>query len=172
MKTVDIVLLVILLFGAYKGYKTGLLMELVTLLALIIGIIGAFKLLHNGVEFLSKHLEVSDTVLPFISFILIFIIIVILVNILGKSLKKILDMTLLGSFDNLVGSIVGILKWAFGISVIFWLLNSFNLGFPASVTDGAYLYPVVQAFAPKVIDWLSVIFPVLEGFVEGIKEMI
>lgn len=147
-------------------------MEIVTILALILGIIGGFKLLHSGMDFLDQHFDINGTILPYVSFILIFVLIVILVNLLGKSIKKVLDMTLLGNFDNLVGSIIGFLKWAFAISVIIWISSGFGLDFPADWTHNSFLFPFVEAVAPKVIEWLGAVFPFLEGMVDSVKEML
>ncbi|MDH5379616.1 MAG: CvpA family protein [Cyclobacteriaceae bacterium] len=172
MKTIDIVLLIILLFGAYRGYRKGFLMEIIAIAALILGIIGGFRLLHVGMEFLDERFDINGTILPYVAFLLIFIAIIILVNLLGKSLKTLIDLTLLGSFDNLAGSLIGILKWAFGISVIFWISGSFNLAFPQETTEGAFIYPLIESFAPTVINGLGYIFPFLEGFVNSVREIL
>ena len=172
MSTLDIILLIFLAYGAFRGFRKGLVMEIVTILALIIGIIGAFKLLHQGMAFLDKHFEIGGTILPYVSFIIIFIIIVILINVLGKSVKKVLDMTLLGSFDNMVGAIIGMLKWAFAISVIIWLSNAVSLTFPDDWVSGSFLYPLIEPVAPITFDFLAYIFPFLKGLVDNIGELL
>ena len=166
------VILVLLLFGAYRGYKKGLMMEVIAILAFILAIIGSFKLLHAGMDFLDRHFEISGKLLPYIAFIVIFIVIIILVNMLGKWIKKLLDMTLLGSFDNVAGAIIGILKWAFGISVLIWITISFDVNLSEKWSEGALLYPWVEAFAPKVVQWISSVFPFLEGLYDMVREML
>ena len=115
MSILDIVLLIILALGAFSGFRKGFVMEIVSILAFILAIIGSFKLLQEGMTFMQEQFDVSGKLLPYLTFIIIFILIILVVNLLGKALKKILDMTLLGSFDNLAGAVIGLFKWASGL---------------------------------------------------------
>lgn len=172
MNTADIVILIVLAWGAFKGFRKGFIMEIVSVLALFLGILGAFKLLHFGMDWLDEYFEISGQLLPFVSFILLFIGIVILVNLLGKSVKKILDMALLGGFDSLAGAIIGIIKWAFGLSLLVWLSESFNVGPSEEITESSIFYPFIETMAPNVLDFLSGILPFANGLIESIEEML
>lgn len=170
MSILDIILLGIILFGAYKGYRKGFLLEVISIIAFFLAIVGGFKLLHLGVQFLDDHFQISGELLPYISFILIFIVIILLVNLLGKALKKIIDLTLLGSIDNLAGALLSMLKWAFGVSVILWLSNSFGIDPPEKWTVNSVLYPHVLRFAPLMVEYFSVIMPFAQDLFEIIKD--
>ncbi|MDN5201554.1 CvpA family protein [Fulvivirgaceae bacterium BMA10] len=172
MGTLDIIFLVVLGFGAYRGYKKGLLLELIGFLALVIAIVGAFKLLHVGIAFLENHFNGFSHILPFIAFILLFVGIIILINILGRAIKKILDLTLLGSVDNLFGAILGILKWSFGVSLFLWLITKAGFGLPEHLTENTFLYPIIEPIGPQVIDFVASIVPYSEELIDSIKEMI
>ncbi len=172
MSTVDIVLIIILAYGAFRGYRKGLLMEIIGLAALILGIIGGFKLLQEGMSFLDQYFSISGQILPYLAFILIFILIVIAVNLIGKWTKKIMDMTLLGSFDNAAGAILGILKWAFGVSALIWITTAFNVGLAESWNENSVIFPVVESFAPMVVTWLENVFPFLEGLYEMVRDFL
>lgn len=163
MKIVDIVLILILLFGAYRGYQKGLLLEILTFLALIIAIISAFHLLHSGVQFLSNYFKDSK-LLPFIAFIIIFILVFMGIFFLSKVLKKIVDYTLLGRFDKYAGAILGVCEIAFGVSMILWLCHNAHVDLPRSYTNGTFLYPNLIAFAPKVVSWVSYVIPFQDIF--------
>lgn len=145
-------------------------MEIISLLALVLGIIGGFKLLHLGMEWLDQHANINGNLLPYISFVAIFLIIVIGMNFLGKLLKKVLDMTLLGSIDNLTGSLLGLLKWAFGISIILWLTASFGLLLPERAIENSTLFEYIEPIAPVVVDYISTIFPFAHGLFDTILE--
>lgn len=169
MSTIDIILLVPLLIGAYKGYKKGFFQEVVAILAFILAIVGGFKLLHVGMDLLDEYFSISGEILPYIAFILIFLIIIIGVSLLGKAIKKILDLTLLGTVDNFAGMIVSVLKWTFGLSVLFWLSSSVGIEPSEEMTEGAYIYPVVVGFAPKVVSALSAVLPFATDLFDMIK---
>lgn len=147
-------------------------MEVVSILAFILGIIGAFKLLHMGMDLLSEYFSISGTLLPYVSFILIFLIIIIGVNFLGRALKKIIDLTLLGGVDNIAGAMISVLKWGFGISILLWLSASFGLDMPEEWQTGSLLYPYVFDFAPLVVGKFSFFMPFAHDLFDTIKDFL
>ena len=169
MKTLDIILLIPLVFGAYLGFKKGLLLEIVSLVALVVAIIGAFKLLDFGMEVLQPYFESWEQALPIISFVLLFVGILLIVNLIGKIVKKILDMTLLGGLDNFAGSVIGLLKWAFGVSLVLWLGESINISVSADMAEGTYIYPIVASIAPFVVELISSYMPFIQDVFNQLK---
>lgn len=171
MKTLDIILLVPLIFGAVMGFKKGLLLEIVGILAFVLGIIGGFKLMEVGMTYLDDYFEDFDNLLPFISFLVIFLAILLLVNLVGKAVKKLVDMTLLGGVDKFAGAIVGIAKWAIGLSLILWLTNNFGIELPGQEEE-LVLYPYLVDLGPNLIQSIGVVLPFAEEMIDSIKELI
>ena len=122
MNILDIVIIIPLVFGAFKGFRKGLLMELVSLLSLLLAVVSSFYFMQQGVVLLSPYLGDDNSLLPVFSFVIIFIVVLMGVFYLGKILKKILDVTLLGSIDDVAGAILGLLKWGLVFSLFLWLL--------------------------------------------------
>lgn len=147
-------------------------MELATILAFVLAIIGGFWLLQWGMDLLDQHFEINGNLLPYISFILIFIGIVLFVNLVGKMLKKVLDITLLGSVDAFAGGIVGLLKWTFGVSILLWLTTNMGLLIPAEYINNSKLYPYIVSVAPTVVEYVAILWPLAEDIFHPIKEMI
>jgi membrane protein required for colicin V production len=104
MKTLDLLIIVPLLWGAYIGYKQGLLMSLVGILAFVLAVILGFKLMDTGLDLLKPYFSSSNRFLPYIAFAAIFFPIILLVNKLGQLLRKSIQYTLIGSFDSMAGS--------------------------------------------------------------------
>ena len=171
MNTLDIILIVILGIGAVTGFRRGFIMEIVSILAFILAIIGAFKLLQVGMTFMQENFQLSGKLLPYLTFIIIFVAIVILVNLIGKAIKKMLDMTLLGSFDNLAGALIGILKWTFGLSVLFWIFNYFQFNPIERYSENSFIYPQVVSFAPVVVDYISALLPFAKDLFSTVQEV-
>lgn len=169
MKIVDIVILLILVLGAFRGFQKGLLLEVIGLVAFFLGIWGGFRLMPLGVDFLERFLDFKG-LLPFISFIIIFIGIVLAVNLLGMVLKKTIDMTILGSFDDLAGSLAGVLKWAISISFLIWLLGFFNFSLGVEYTEGAVIYPFIASLAPWLIETISTVMPFVKEFFDTVEK--
>jgi membrane protein required for colicin V production len=169
MKTLDIILLIPLFFGAFLGFRKGLLLEIVSLIALILAIVGAFKLLDYGMEVLQPYFQNWEQALPIISFIFLFIAILLIVNLIGKIVKKILDMTLLGWLDNFAGAVIGLLKWAFGVSLVLWMGESIEISVSEEMAEGTYIYPIVASIAPFVVDLISGYIPFIQDVFDQLK---
>jgi membrane protein required for colicin V production len=164
LKIIDLILLLLILIGAYRGFKKGLLVEILTLFALLIAIISGMKLTHSGVNYFSDSNPNSEKWLPFAVFLLIFILVFIGIFYLGKTLKNILDYTLIGDFDSWIGAVVGALKVAFGISLLLWLIHYAKIDIPKSYTADSIIYPSLIHFAPEVVRYVSYVIPFQDVF--------
>lgn len=172
MNTIDIIILIFLLIGAYTGFRRGMLMEIISLVAFFAAILAGIKLLDWGISVLSAYIEGYDSLLPIIAFTIIFIGIIVLLNVIGKAVKKIIDMTLLGSLDDIIGSLMGIVKWALFISIFFWIFESFGGKISESSSEDSMLYEPIASFAPGLFNMFSGLFPYFMEFFEHAKEMV
>ena len=170
MSILDIILIVGLALGAYTGYKKGLWVSLVSILAFILAIILGFFLLQKGVDLLSKYITGLSGILPYLSFLMIFTLVAFLVNLLGKFVKRTIDFTLLGSIDSVAGAVVGVLKWSIGISFLLWLTGHIGIDLPGQ--SGSIIYKWIQPIAQIVIDLVSAYIPFLKSAFQEIKEML
>ncbi len=68
MSKIDIFLVILILIGAYSGYKQGFLMELFSVIAIILGIFGGFKLMGEAMLLLQKNFNADKSILPYIAF--------------------------------------------------------------------------------------------------------
>ena len=60
MSKIDIILIIPLLWGAFMGFRKGLVLELASLVGLILGIYGAIKFCDFTAEKLIEYVEVSE----------------------------------------------------------------------------------------------------------------
>ena len=167
----DLLILLVLAIGGYFGFKKGFLIEIISILAFVIATMSAFKLLHTTIHFFKNHFD-SGSMAPVIAFITVFVGVFFLIFTLGKFLTNMLRYTLFGSIDKFAGALVGVIKYAFAISVIFWLLHASGLDkMYLQQTKGAMIYPYIIDFARKFISWISYIIPFTDVF-ESIKKVI
>jgi membrane protein required for colicin V production len=156
---IDIALVIIVILGTVKGYKEGFLMELFSLLGIILGILGGFKLMGIALIYLSSEFDLDEKILPYIAFAVIFITIVLVVTLIGRSLKLYIDKSFLGRVDQAAGALLGLFKTAFLLSVVIWLLSSFHFQFPEKWSDDSKILPKIDAIAPEVAAWVGTFFP-------------
>ncbi len=160
MSGVDIALCAFIIIGAYIGYREGFLMELFSFAALLLGVLGGFKLLGWAMIFLSDQFNIDQKVLPYVAFAAVFIAIVIVVRLLGRMLKVSIDKTFLGRIDEVAGACLGFFKTIFILSVVIWIIDSLNFDLPQGWIDNSWILPRVAGFAPLITRWISEIFPV------------
>ena len=159
MSGIDIVLALLILVGAYHGYKAGFLLELFSLVAIVLGVLAGFKFMGWAMVVLGEKVHINKDVLPYVAFAVVFIAVVIVVNLLGKLVKASVDKTLLGPLDDVGGALVGLVRTTFVFSIALWIVDSLNLSFISEWTEGSWLYPMVAGVAPRFTHWISGFFP-------------
>ena len=135
-------------------------MSLFSLLAIILGILGGFRLMGWEMILLANEFNIDKVVLPYIAFSVVFVAIVIAVRLLGNVIKLSIDKSFLGSADQIAGAFLGVFKTAFLLSVFLWIIDSLRIDLPERWVSDSWLYPKVSAFAPVITSWISDIFPV------------
>ncbi len=171
MSTADVIILVILVLGAYGGYRKGLILELIAIVAFFLAIFGGFKLLHVGMEYVSRVYDGFGSLLPFVAFLVLFVLILVVVNVAGNVLKRIIDWTPLGVVDNFAGAIVGVLKWSLLLSIFLWVMTSLDINLPDYLTNNSKILPLVTGFAGQVSHFISTVFPSFENFIQTLEEL-
>lgn len=169
MGILDIIFLVLLLFGGYRGYQKGLLMELISLSSIFLAIIVSMRFMPLVSGMLGKFLPQLEGFIPIISFVIVFVAVLVLLNILGKSVKKVLDLTLLGSLDDILGLVVGLGKVSLVLSFIIWSYNNLLGEMPTEWTTKSVLFPYIQKLAPFLIENLAFLFPYMENIKDKIQ---
>ena len=104
---IDLVILIPLLYGMYKGFTKGLILSLATLLGLFLGIYGGVKFSHITAQFLLRYFEID---VPLIAFSVTFLMLLVGVYLLGKILSKFIDVLALGFFNKVAGALFGVSK--------------------------------------------------------------
>jgi membrane protein required for colicin V production len=160
-----------LAFGAMGGFRKGFILEIITLLALILAVIGGFHFLHWGMSVLSDNFQLSGRFLPFLAFILIFVAIIAIVNAIGQALKKIIHMAFLGGIDRIAGAVLGALKFVFLFSILIWVFQVFGVEIPQHLQDDSFFYTYVVALAPATVEIFSFIIPASSDLMDKISEL-
>src|ERR1700685_2166190 len=126
MNTFDIIIIVLLLIGAVRGFMKGFVYEIATLGSLFLGMFVAFKLAYLVQPTLRKIGNMDAHLLAVLSFILMFLIVIVGMYFLAKLFTSLIDKAGLGVFNKLMGALFGILKFAFIISILIYFFNHFN----------------------------------------------
>ena len=158
MNYIDIIIAIPLLWGLYKGFTKGIILEAATLIALGLAIWGAVKFHDFVTVWMRESLNWTSKYMPVISFALIFIGVLVLVFAIAKLLEKIIKAVALGFLNKLAGGIFGILKFGLILSVVIFLLNAIEKNYsfiPPDIKNKSVLYEPVGKIAPLIIPGLK-----------------
>jgi len=158
MNFLDIILIIPIIWLAYKGFKKGLIIELTSLLALILGVYLAYYFSDYAADFLRDMFNVGEKYMSIISFALTFIVVVVAVFAIGKMLEKFIDIILLGFINKLAGSFFGILKAVFILSIIIYIINGFDHNqniISNKLRDNSLLYNPISSVAEIILPKLN-----------------
>jgi membrane protein required for colicin V production len=147
----DIILLIPLLWFGYNGYKKGLIIEISSLAAFILGLYFAFYFSNFTAGYLRQFFNIQPKYMAAVSFIVTFIGVVIIVLALAKLLEKFINILMLGFVNKLLGAVFGMLKGALFLSVIILIINYFDAGKSIVKPEAAkksIFYEPVQSLAP------------------------
>ena len=158
MNILDIIFLVPLLFALYRGFKKGLIHMAASLVALVLGIIGAIKLRPLFASLLDSLFDISSDYMNVIAFSVAFVSIVLVVHLVAFVVEKLIKAVALSFVNRLLGMGFGLLVTAFVISMILWPVNQVNgekqIIKPERI-EGSFLYKPLSAFAPAVFPYLK-----------------
>lgn len=126
MNYFDAIIIIPLLWAAYKGFKKGLIIEVASLVALFLGIWGGAKFSSVSASYLGDMFNISEQVMPLLSFAITFILIVIAIFFIAKMLQKVVKMVSLSTINKLAGSAFGILKFVLIIGIVLNIVNNIN----------------------------------------------
>ncbi len=148
MNILDVVIAIPLLWGAYKGFKRGVVYEVAFIIGLIIGLYAAFKL-SGWVEAMLVSFMDKDSMLPhWVSFFIVLGIIMAVFLLYAKLLEGILKAGDLNAINKIFGAVFGLLKFALVVSVILWGLKSlepqFNFINNQTKTESKLYQPVLS----------------------------
>jgi len=110
MSIFDIIIILPVIWGIYKGFTKGLIVEIASLTALALGIWGATKFYNYTAGIIEQNVRNFQQYLPIISYTITFLIIVIAINILAKILDKLIKIIALGLINRILGSIFAALN--------------------------------------------------------------
>jgi membrane protein required for colicin V production len=157
MNWIDATIIIILIISMVTGFINGLIKEVASLAALVLGIWGAIKFSTFTAEKLYDYFDMSGQYVGIISFVVTFGIIVVLIHFLGLVLNKIVDAAALTFVNRLLGIVFGLLKSVLILSVIFVVLNTVDerVSFLPKEKIGESM------FYNKIADIVPAIFPII-----------
>ncbi len=125
MSWLDILILLPLLIGLVRGLMKGLIVEVSSIVAIILGFLGAKWWSAAFASWLMQQFEWSETACIVVAYALLFAGIALGLNIIARLLSKLFQKIQLGWLNRLLGGVFGTAKW--GIVIVALVLCLHNL---------------------------------------------
>jgi len=157
---IDIVIVIIIFYFLLSGIRRGLIRQILDVLGIIAAFIGSFYLAHRLAAYLESSMELSYNICLIMSAVILFIGIIILFHFISLTLKKLINMTILGSFDRIMGGLFGAIKGLLFSSLILVILFSLpiNPGFKKELERDRFI-SFVKPVLPVLFDAVASIGP-------------
>jgi len=126
MNFIDIVLLIPLVYAAWKGFKKGFIIEVFTLLAFFVGIYAGVHFSDYTSSKLTESFDIDSTYLPIVAFTITFLVIGALVFFAGKAIEQVVKITALSPMNKMGGLVFGALKMLLILSVLLSVVESYS----------------------------------------------
>jgi membrane protein required for colicin V production len=153
MNYVDIAIIIVLGTSMLFGFSNGIVREVASLAALVVGVWGALKFSAFTAQKLYDFFDISGQYTDIIAFIITFLLIIIAIHFIGLIIDKFVNALTLGLLNKIFGAAFGILKSALILSVIFFIFNTIDAKkpfLPKGVINQSALYNPISDIVPSI----------------------
>ena len=158
MNYIDIIICIPLVWGLYKGFTKGLIIEAASIVAFGFGVYGGIHFSNFLARKISAWFNWHSPYLPIVAFAITFLLIVILVFLIAKLVQRMVDGMALSVFNKIGGALFGALKFALILSVLIFMLDAIEKSYPVfsmKTKNESLLYKPLGKVAPTLIPALD-----------------
>ena len=142
MSALDAIIVIILTVFLGRGIWTGFVGQIASIAALVLGFVVAGRFYGESASLVIPFVNNKQAGF-FIAYILLFIVSFAGVILFGMLLKKVMQLSLLGWFDRLLGGVLGLAKGVFVSCIVFMGLALFISG-ASPFFNKSFFYPYLE----------------------------
>jgi len=139
----DLITAILVVYGFYQGFSSGLIKTVFATLSLIVAIVAALKLSPILIETLQSSLSINPAITFVLGFVLTFILFVIVIRFIGKKLEGLMESLHIGGVNKLLGGLVMGFFFALLISIAVHFMNKIEL-ISDKQKEASFTYPLLE----------------------------
>ena len=147
----DLILILLLVWGGWNGYKKGLVVAIASIIAIVAGAYGAFYFSDALGNWMSGIVDWNAKSIAVVAFALTFLGVVFGVHLIAKAIEKTLNLVALGGINKIAGGVLGVLKNAVILSFVIYGLKGFDIKISEDTSQEYVVMPIVESIAPLVL---------------------
>lgn len=158
MLAIDLLLLACFIPAIIKGVSKGLVKQIVSLLSIFVGAWCAFRFSSIFTEWLGNYIQADAQIMNIVSFSVIVIAVILVLSLLGNLITKVVNLTILGSLNKVLGFLFAILETAMILGLLILVFEAVNDKFDIvgeEVLKGSKVYVLLRDFASFVFPYLK-----------------
>lgn len=155
MNILDLIIFIVLLLGAIRGFQKGFFHEIAILAGLVVGVLLAVLGSNMFGGRIASQFDWNEQVVNIVVFVLIFIAVLFVIRLAGALLTRLFKVLMLGFVNRIAGLGIGALKWALILAILFMLIDFFDPEgrlLSDNLQSGSFLYPRLQLLYERIID--------------------
>ena len=157
MSWLDILILLPLLIGLVRGLMKGLIVEITSIVAIILGYLGARWWSAIFASWLMQQFAWNEAACIVIAYALLFSGIALSLNIVARLLSKLFQKIQLGWLNRLLGGLFGTAKWGIVIMALVLCLHTLDTQFQfitQELKEQSVVYTNITPIAEKA--WVDI----------------
>ncbi|NDV47689.1 CvpA family protein [Paludibacter sp. 221] len=161
MNIFDICIIVPVIIGFVVGLFKGLIKELISLAAIVLGILGARLFEPQVSKLLMSMFDMKASIAQPLSYLILFLAIVVVLLVVANLLDKLFSAIALGGLNKFLGGIFGALKYALIVSVLLNVVDAFDRKssfIKKETKEESFFYEPLTNFAPVLWKEAKVLF--------------
>ncbi|MEM7035504.1 MAG: CvpA family protein [Bacteroidota bacterium] len=158
MNLIDIVVLLAVGFGAFRGFRNGVIHEVFGLLGLVVGIWAGMRLAFIFANYYRDNFEIPENFLPLLAFLTAFAIGIGIFILAGKVATMVVKTVQLGLVNRAAGAVFGGLKFAFLVGTLLSMIGNSQV-ITEETKEGSATYPILNAYCQGVQDYSIGLLP-------------
>lgn len=140
---IDLIACLIIVYGLYQGYSSGLIKTVFATVSIIVAIVAALKLSPIVIRGLQNNIDFSPAILFVLGFVLTFILVLILIRFIGKKLENVFVDLKLNSLNKVAGAALLGFFYAILISFGVLFLDKISL-ISEGQKSSSFTYPILK----------------------------
>lgn len=154
MNFLDIIVIIPVLWGAFKGFKNGLITEGGTMVALILGIWASISFSGTFAKYIQEYTSIAPEYQQIAAFACTFILVLIACFIVTKVILRFCKAINILWLDKLLGIVFGMSKYLIILAFLFYLANTLIKTYarkPIEVVETSILFKPMAETAESFI---------------------
>jgi membrane protein required for colicin V production len=163
MTVIDIICLVVGLYGFWVGYSRGIIKTVLTLMSLLFGVMAAAKFSPTVSSMLQEWFNGPKSVMFLAAVVLTFILTLVLFRMIANALEGMLESVNINFINQIMGGTVAAVFFIFAYSLLLAFADNSRLIDEQTKTD-SYTYPVLEPMPEYAWEIGQAVWPVFQEF--------